>query len=103
MPNQWSITIVKLADGTVAFKPDIPGAQPSQPLGVVAGDLVNWNNQTNEPHWPVAIAPPGFLTNSVPAGQVSDPIFMVQQTVTYRCLYHPQEHGTIVVITDLIS
>jgi plastocyanin len=103
MPNQWSIKIVKLANQTVAFQPDVPGAQPNQPLGVNVGDNITWNNRTNEAHWPVAIAPGGFLTNNIPAGEVSDPIFNVQTTVTYRCLHHPQEHGMIVVVTDLIS
>ena len=47
MANMWSIRIVTLPDGTVAFQPDIPGAQPDQPLGAQAKDVVTWNNQTN--------------------------------------------------------
>src|SRR6266566_6290512 len=99
MARKWSIRIVELADGSVAFQPDVPGAQPSQPLGVNKGDNVNWSNETNEAHWPVAIASPGFLTNNIPPGRVSRPTFGVEVSVVYRCLHHPQEHGMIVVVT----
>jgi hypothetical protein len=70
---------------------------------VSQGDLVTWNNRTRKAHWPVAIAPPGFLTNDIPAGQVSSPITAIQNTVTYRCLHHPQETGAIVVVDDLVT
>jgi plastocyanin len=103
MARQWSIEIVRLSNGTVAFRADIPGAKPGQPLGVTAGDLVTWNNRTKKAHWPVAIAPAGFLTNDIPAGKVSSPIVTIGNTVTYRCLHHPQETGAIVVVDDLVT
>ena len=97
MAKARSIKIVELEDGTVVFKPDISSAQPGQPLGANAGDIVTWNNRTNQAHWPVAIDPPGFLTNDIPAGEVSNPIFNIQGPVKYRCQHHPQEQGSIVV------
>ena len=100
MTNAWSIKIVELADGTVAFEPDVPGATPGQPLGAKTGDLVTWNNRTNQAHWPVATSAQTFLTNDIPAGQVSDPIFQVQSMVTYSCRHHPHEQGVIEVVTD---
>jgi hypothetical protein len=103
MAKSWAIKVVKLKNGKVAFQPDVPGAKPGQPLGVNAGDNITWNNRTNQAHWPVAIGSPGFLTNDIPAGQVSDPIFNVQKSVAYRCLHHPQEQGMIVVVTELVS
>jgi len=106
MAKQWGIKIVKLPNGTVAFQPDVPGAKPGQPLGVNEGDIVRWNNRTDQAHWPVAIAPPGFLTKDIPAGQVSDPFFQIPSgamSITYRCLHHPQEHGAIVVVSQIVS
>ena len=47
MPSQWSITILDLGNGQIAFLPAVPGAQLNQPLGVNQGDLVTWNNTTN--------------------------------------------------------
>jgi len=101
MANAWAIKIVELADGTVAFQPDVAGATPGQPLGVKAGDLVTWNNRTNQAHWPVATSSQTFLTNEIPAGQVSDPIFQVpnsENRVRYSCRHHPQEQGVIEVV-----
>jgi hypothetical protein len=98
--SQWSIKIVKLANGTVAFQPDLPGAQPGQPLGVLINDLITWNNTTNDPHQPEQTNPTGFLTNQIPAGQVSDPIYKAPGTagtITYACKLHSQEQGSIVV------
>jgi len=102
MARKWSIRIVKLADGTVAFQPDVLNAQPNQPLGVNRGDNVTWSNETDDAHWPVGIAPPGFLTKDIPPDGVSRPKFNVQTSVTYRCLHHPLEQGMIVVTEDLI-
>jgi hypothetical protein len=104
MAKRWVITIKDLPDGTVAFRPDVPGAQPGQPLGVNTGDNVVWNNTTNKAHWPVAMLPSGlFLTKDIEPGRASRPSFNVQNSVTYMCLHHPQERGMIVVVSDLVS
>jgi len=103
MPSLRSITIVELVDGTAAFQPDVPNAKPGQPLGVNRGDNVTWNNRTNKAHWPVAVDPPGFLTNDIPAGKVSQPTFSVDHTVKYQCRHHPKEEGFIVVVAHLTS
>ena len=102
MAKRRSIKIVKLADGTVSFQPDVSGAQPGQPLGANAGDNITWNNRTDEAHWPVAIDPPGFLTNDIPAGEVSEPIFNIEGPVKYRCQHHPFEQGSIMVPASAI-
>jgi plastocyanin len=104
---QWGILIVQLADSSVAFQPDLPQAQPGQPLGVNNGDLVIWNNRTDKDHWPVADAdadvvpavPKGYLTENIPAGQASSPAFRpaAAGTISYHCKYHTDEKGSIVV------
>ena len=107
MPNTWSIIISQNPDGTVTFKPDLPTAQRGQPLGVQADDLVTWNNTTNQTLTLQSITPSGlYLTDPIPAGQVSDPIFSVSTipnnatTVTYSCKSPAQQQHSIVVITS---
>jgi plastocyanin len=95
------ITIKKI-DGKTVFQPDRPGANPGDPLEVVLGDLVTWNNETDDPHHPVATDPAGpFLTNEIPPGGVSSPIFNVTQTppktIAYTCSLHADEKGSIKV------
>ena len=102
MPNTWSIHINQNPDGTVVFRPDVPGAQPGQPLGVQANDLVTWNNATNQTLTLQSINPAGlYLTDPIPAGQVSDPIFSIGATtgtVVYSCVSPTQQRHSIVVI-----
>ena len=45
MPNSWGIEI-GILNGMVAFRPNVPGAQVGQPLGVAQNDLVHWINRT---------------------------------------------------------
>jgi hypothetical protein len=86
MSNQWSIKIIDLGGGKIAFQPDLPGAQQNQPLGVNKNDLVTWNNTTNKTLTLKSINPAStFLTDPIPAGKVSDPIFKVTASVTYAC------------------
>ena len=47
--QSWSINITGSA-GQVQFTPDIFNAQPGAPLQAQNGDIVSWNNQTNDPH-----------------------------------------------------
>jgi hypothetical protein len=76
MANSWSITINQLPDGTFTFTPFVPGAHVGQPLGVSSGDLVTWNNQTNGEIKLQSVQPTGlYLTEPIPAGSVSNPIF----------------------------
>jgi hypothetical protein len=92
-----SIKIVKLPDGTTAFKPDVVNATPGQPLGANVDDTLTWDNQTKENHWPVAIEPPLFLTDDISPGDVSDPIFIIPSSLKYCCRHHPWEQGRIIV------
>jgi hypothetical protein len=48
MASQWSIKIIDLGGGKIAFQPDLPRARKNQPLGVNKNDLVTWNNMTNK-------------------------------------------------------
>ena len=124
-----SIRIVQL-DGTAGFQPDIPGSQPGDPLEVDRGEGVTWNNQTNNAHWPWPVDEQGnllseadairckmYLSDRIPAGQVSTPIYNVDPmfspqpeldpptpppdvpppTIKYVCRLHRQERGSIVV------
>lgn len=47
--QSWSINIVPSGNG-VSLDPDVFGAQPGTPLQAQVGDLVSWNNQTNDSH-----------------------------------------------------
>jgi hypothetical protein len=103
MPNTWSIMINQNPDGTVSFKPDVAGAQAGQPLGVQPNDLVTWNNRTNQALTLQSIPPGTYLTDPVPAGQVSSPAYAVGATagtVTYSCVQPLQQQHSIVVITN---
>jgi plastocyanin len=52
--QSWSINIVpsseKPDDKSVSFNPDVYDCPPGSPLKAQVGDLVSWNNQTNNPH-----------------------------------------------------
>jgi hypothetical protein len=85
MPNQWSITILDLGKGQIAFLPAVPGAQLNQPLGVNQGDLVTWNNTTNNTLTLQSNPTGTFLADPIPPGKVSDPMFKVVASVTYAC------------------
>jgi hypothetical protein len=90
MANSWSVTINQLTDGALTFTPDIPGAHVNQPLGVFSSDNVTWNNRTNHEIALQQLAPPVDPSHptlipfdSIPAGQVSNPIFNVTETIGY--------------------
>jgi hypothetical protein len=97
MANSWSIVITQLPNGTVGFRPDLPGATIGQPLGAANGDIVNWNNETNNTLTLVSIPPGTFLTDPIPAGQASDPGFQVGGSITYSCVSPSQQQHSIVV------
>lgn len=86
MPSQWSITILDLGNGKIGFLPAVPGAQLNQPLGVSKNDLVTWVNTTDKP-LTLRSNPVGtYLTDPIPPGQVSDPIFKVAASVSYAAI-----------------
>jgi hypothetical protein len=95
-----------MVGGEVVVRPDVEGATQNDPLQAVQGDLVNWNNRTDQCHHPVAVDPAGlFLTDEIPPGRSSDPLFNVTQTpgttITYMCSRHPdnaKERGRITVV-----
>jgi hypothetical protein len=90
--------IIENDDGSIAFKPDYPGAQQGQPLGVKTGDNVTWNNTTDLEL--VLISPGLFITDPIAAGNVSDPIFNVTQpagtTIAYSCVQPKAQHSIVV-------
>lgn len=92
MTNLRLIKIVQVANGTVEFHPATAGMN--------GGDRIHWNNETDEEHWLERTEPTGFLTDNIPAGQVSNPGVVVQddERINYRCKLHPQETGTIVAV-----
>jgi hypothetical protein len=99
MPSQWSIKIIDLGGGKIAFQPDLPGPPPlNQPLGANKNDLVTWNNTTNQTLTLKSINPPNtFLTDPIPPGKVSDPMFQVAASVTYSCVNPAVPQHSIVV------
>ena len=115
MPD-WSIKIVpaKGKPGVFArFKPDLKKAKPGQPLKVVQGDLVSWNNTTDKEHWPWPVAsanaPPqdptpdgNVLVSAVIKPDSSSPAYNVGApagtTIFYCCKCHPEERGQLVVV-----
>jgi hypothetical protein len=122
--------VIKITEvnGKVVFQPDDPVGSPGQALEVDRGEDVSWNNETSDSHWPwptdaqgkllkkaEAIALGFYLTDEVPAGKGSRPIYNVaprfspiQQppppppelppaTITYVCRRHRKERGSIIV------
>src|SRR5690349_4032740 len=88
MANLRLVKIVKLENGTTEFQPAM--------LGADSGDVIRWDNETDEDHWPEQI-PTEFLTDKIPPGEVSEPGFVVPQNFRYRCKLHPQEQGEVTV------
>jgi hypothetical protein len=98
MANKWGIIIEekrKEKDGkvttTITFTPDVAGAKVGQPLGASQFDDITWNNRTNQEIKLISIQPPGlFLTEPIPAGKVSNPIFaMTDDTAIGYCWVRP--------------
>lgn len=102
----WSITIVPGTNGA-SFVPDvyIPPDQ-TKPVALQAGngDLISWNNQTDQEHeiWQTGgdritepIAP---RQSSFPAYVIALPNNETTGAVSYYCSYHPEETGTIDVV-----
>jgi plastocyanin len=100
MPD-WSVKI----DGKPAtFTPDIDGAATGTPLKVVQGDLVSWNNMTQEQHWPApddTAANGSFMANAINPDSSSTAYNLIAPagtTISYHCMLHPDERGKLVVV-----
>jgi hypothetical protein len=121
----WSIKIVPSTSGIagqpVAFVPDLPNASPGDPLNVLSGDLVSWNNTTNDviQPWPTSgpdqnftpqsdqqVGPSGsanYLADPIPANASSRPSWsavaspVTANTIYYCAKAYPNVRGTIVI------
>lgn len=105
MPQAWSVKILP-GEG---FVPDVysPDGVPPKELLAEKGDLVSWNNQTDQEHQLVETAPDGEplgtdpMTDVISPWQSSYPGYVVQvpggSTIYYCCTFHEDERGTIEV------
>ena len=105
MPD-WSIKIVPSDSGVgAAFVPDLQGYQQGDALPAQQDDLVSWNNTTKDTHRIGLLNDSAtklagtFETDPIPAGESSKPSYDTAQlgTITYYCMIHPKESGTIIV------
>lgn len=103
MPD-WS---VKIEGKPAVFTPDIDATPPlprGAPLKVVQGDLVSWNNTTDQPHWPVPDDPNtygDFITRPIDPDSSSTAYNIVASagtTISYHCRLHPKERGQMNVV-----
>jgi plastocyanin len=115
----WSI---KIEPGNAPDAPAkfVPQLQEGGPQGLLAraGDLVSWNNATDEAHqpWPTdanykpltpaQVGPRGgenYLSDEIPPDHSSRPSWVVtvspvtQNTIYYCCKLHPDMHGVITI------
>jgi plastocyanin len=99
MPD-WSI---KIEGKPAMFTPDIDNVKPGTPLQVVQGDLVSWNNETDDPHFLVPDDPQfgAFMTAAITPDNSSGAYNVVAPsgtTISYHCSLHDNERGQIVVV-----
>lgn len=85
------------------YTPDIDGTPTGAPLTVVQGDLVSWNNTTDQDHWPAPDDPDigSFMAGPVKAHSASTAYNIIADapaTISYHCLLHQGEHGQIKVV-----
>jgi hypothetical protein len=113
----WSIKII---DGGNPGDPAefVPQLQPGGPQGLLAqaGDLVSWNNKTDEVHepWPTDdkfkplpaknIPPTGYMSDEINPRKSSRPSWAIVQpvpangsTIYYCCKLHNKERGIITI------
>jgi plastocyanin len=96
--QSWSIDIVPASGGGVQFNPDVYGVAAGSPLQAQKGDLVSWNNQTDNDHTIVVnVSPTQTFTakswKSTDAYQITN---AAGTSVTYTC--DGNETGTIDVV-----
>ncbi len=113
----WSVII---QGDPMSFDPDVYGTDPGAPLKAQVGDMVCWNNQTEEPHQ-IAVADKdgttSFTTELIESRKSSQPGYVAQATdlidvqinietgavtgtIRYSCVKHDGEVGTIQVVTS---
>ncbi len=102
--SAWSVMIVA-GSPYAKFVPD--AFSQSGALRAAAGDLVSWNNQTDDVHQPYAtdasFKPTGpALSDPVGPWTSSSPGYVIAAnakgtTIYYACAYHPAEQGTLEV------
>jgi hypothetical protein len=98
MANSWTIEITKLPNGDVGFRVALPGNVVGQALGASNGDNVTWYNKTDDTLTLQSIDPAGvYLTDPIPPGEASDPIFPVNGSLKYACVHPSQQQHSIVV------
>lgn len=117
MAQVWSIMI----NGNVPakFNPDVFGTGPGEPLKAQLGDLVSWNNQTNDTHQIAVVKADGttisFTTEKIASFKSSTPGYVTASadvvpgptgTISYHCTLHldqnkkPIENGKITVVAS---
>ncbi|HSY48537.1 MAG TPA: hypothetical protein VLC46_06990 [Thermoanaerobaculia bacterium] len=103
--QNWTITIVSGTSGT-SFVPDVFGSTGSE-LQAQNGDVISWNNQTNQQHQPYqansSYQPTGpQLCDVVQSFASSTPGYVpnttVGATIYYVCKIHNNERGTIKIV-----
>lgn len=115
MPDQLIKIVPSNSGAGAAFQPDLQGYLAGDPLPAQQGDIVSWNNTTDDTHqpWPTdsnynplseaVVLPrggPNYLSDPIPASLPSTPAYVVAQpgTIYYYCKLHPtitSERGTI--------
>jgi len=97
--QSWSVNIDPTSDPDVSqFNPDIFGVPAGSPLQAQKNDLVSWNNRTPTDH-NLKVGAEQFPVSpkkSTTAYQVRDAAGV---TITYTCSLHPDEEGTIEVVS----
>ena len=104
----WTVMI---QGDPASFDPDVYGTDPGAPLKAQIGDMVCWNNQTEEPHQLAVADSEGktsFTTDVMQPWKSSQPGYVTQKTdidaatntIRYFCLKHEGETGTIMVVTS---
>src|SRR5258708_16451780 len=95
--QSWPINIVP-ASGGVQFNPDVFGVAPGSPLQAQTGDLVSWNNQTDNDHTIVVNVTPAqtFTAKSWSSTDAYLITNAASTAVTYTC--DGSHTGTIKVV-----
>jgi FtsP/CotA-like multicopper oxidase with cupredoxin domain len=97
MPD-FSIKIVPADGGLAGFQPDLPDSKVGDPLSVPPNSRVSWDNQTNVTHR-LAMADCSYISSDIlPQGtSKTDYITPDSGSISYRCIDHEGETGSIVV------